>query len=97
MPCAVNCEMASFLTNSIRRMMTMAPKPQPAAGGEAMPELDVAADKLIADCGGDPHAAVKALIVANAHLEQELKLARVAVSSGFSRQWHAKRREPGDV
>jgi hypothetical protein len=46
--------------------MTMAPKPQPAAGGEAVPELDAVADELIADSAGDPRAAVKALIVANA-------------------------------
>jgi hypothetical protein len=43
----------------------MAPTPQLAAGSEAVPELDAAADELIADCGGDPRAAVKALIVAN--------------------------------
>ena len=75
----------------------MAPKPQPAAGGEAVRELDTTADELIADFGGDALAAIKALIVANAHLECELELARVAVSSGFSRQRHAKSREPGDV
>ena len=75
----------------------MTPKPQRAAGGEAVPELDAAADGLIAGCSGDARAALKVLIVANARLEQELQLARVAVSSGFSRQWHAKRREPGDA
>jgi hypothetical protein len=75
----------------------MIPKPQPAAGGEAVPELDAAADQLIAECHGDARAALKALILANAHLKQELELSRVAVSSGFSRQWHAKRREHGDV
>jgi hypothetical protein len=42
-------------------------------------------------------AAVKALMVINRRLERELALAQVAVSSGFSRQWHAKRRKPGDV
>ena len=31
----------------------MAPKPQLAAGGKAVPILDAAVDELIADCGGD--------------------------------------------
>lgn len=74
----------------------MAPKPQLAAGSEAVPYLDAEADELMTCCG-NARAAVKALIVANAHLERELDLASVAVSSGFSRQWHAKQRKSGDV
>jgi hypothetical protein len=39
------------------------PKPDP---------LDVAADQVIAACGGDVHAALRALIVAKGLLEAEL-------------------------
>ena len=48
-------------------------------------------DEAIALCGGDPRAAVKALLVANAFLEDELALATLAVSFGYSKAWHAKR------
>jgi hypothetical protein len=51
-------------------------------------------DEVIALCGGDPRAAVKALLVANAFQEQELALAKLAVSYGYSRGWHAKRNDP---
>jgi hypothetical protein len=97
MPCAVNRAVASWPDKIAPKGRSMAPRPQLAAGGEAVSELDAVADELIAGCDGDARAAVKALIVANAHLERELELSRVGVSSGFSRQWHAKRREPGDV
>lgn len=56
-----------------------------------MPDLDMATDDAIALCGGDARAAVKALLVANNHLERELALTRPAVSYGFSRGWHRKR------
>ena len=61
--------------------------------GEALPNLEAAADEAIATCEGDARAAVIALLVANNFLERELELNRVAVSSGFSRQWHQKRGE----
>ena len=67
------------------------PKPAKEPGSEALPDLDAAADEAIATCGGDARAAVIALLVANDFLERELELTRVAVSSGFSRQWHHKR------
>ena len=56
-------------------------------------ELDAESDEAIATCGGDARAAVKALLVANAYLENELAMAVPAVSYGFSRGWHVKRRE----
>lgn len=40
---------------------------------------------VIALCGGDAHAAVKALLVASSFLENELLLARACVSRGYSR------------
>lgn len=65
--------------------------PKPATDGEAMPELESAADKAIDSCDGDARAAVITLLTANRFLERELKLARVAVSSGFSRGWHHRK------
>ncbi len=67
------------------------PEAAKAPDGEALSRLEVAADEAIALCGGDARAAVIALLVANDFLERELDLTRVAVSSGFSRQWHHKR------
>lgn len=66
--------------------------PQPAPDGEAMPDVEAAADEAIAICGGDARAAVKALLVANDFLERELELTRMAVSFGYSRGWHSKRK-----
>lgn len=56
-------------------------------------ELEAAVDEAIAACDGDPRAAVRALILANSYLEYELAMTRPAVSYGFSRGWHARRRE----
>jgi hypothetical protein len=46
---------------------TPAPNPQSDAD-----QLDAAADQAIAACGGDAREAVKALIVANEFLEQQI-------------------------
>ena len=54
-------------------------------------QLEAAADKAIATCGGDTREAVKALIVANHLLEEKL---RASASSGYARlprdrkDWH---------
>jgi hypothetical protein len=53
--------------------------------------LESAAEAAIASCDGDARAAVRALIVQVAYLEREIQYFRVAVSSGFSRQWHHNR------
>jgi hypothetical protein len=53
-----------------------APNPQPTAG-----ELE-AADQAIAACGGDARDAVKALLIANEFLENELA---TQVSRGYIR------------
>jgi hypothetical protein len=74
---------------SSRRFVMTAP--QPASDGEAMPDVEAAADESIAICGGDARAAVKALLVANDFLERQLELTRLAVSFGYSRGWHRKR------
>ncbi|MER9629601.1 hypothetical protein [Mesorhizobium sp. M0296] len=61
------------------------------AGQDDDLERDV--DAVIVSCGGDARAAVRALIVQVAYLEREIQYFRVAISSGFSRQWHHKRWE----
>lgn len=65
--------------------------PEPAREQPRVDDIDAAVEEAIALCGGDPRAAIKALIVSNEFLERELALCRVAMSSGFSRQWHHKR------
>ena len=50
-----------------------------------------AADQAIEACGGDARATVIALLIMNNAMERELELTRVAVSSGFSRQWHHRK------
>ncbi|MGE0038603.1 MAG: hypothetical protein AB7S93_23550 [Xanthobacteraceae bacterium] len=47
-------------------------------------ELDV--DQAIAICEGDPRAALKAALVANAYLESEVQRLTHAVSVGFVRR-----------
>lgn len=59
-------------------------------------DLELAADHAIATCGGDAREAVKALLVTNASLEREVALWAPAVSCGFSRGWHKRRRGESD-
>lgn len=51
---------------------------------------DKTIDEAIAVCDGDARAAIKALLIAHAYLEDEL--ATAAVGYGFSKGWHARRR-----
>jgi hypothetical protein len=88
MPCAVNGAVTVFRNQKTEPTM---PEPARTRDGEALSKLEEAADEAITACGGDARAAVIALLVANDFLERELDLTRVAVSSGFSRQWHQKR------
>jgi hypothetical protein len=57
-------------------------------------QFESSCDELIALCGGDARSAVKALLIANAFLEVELALTKVAVSYGYSKGWHAERDDP---
>lgn len=59
-------------------------------------ELEAATDEAIATCGGDARAAVKALLIANGFLEDKLETAVPAISYGYSKGWHARRREERD-
>ena len=47
--------------------------------------LDSAVDQVIAACGGDARAAIRALIVANEFYEAEYSKLAAKVSRGFSR------------
>ena len=47
--------------------------------------LEAAVDQAIAVCDGDMRAAVRALIVANNHLESEIAELRKAVSHAYTR------------
>ncbi|ESX22136.1 hypothetical protein X766_03980 [Mesorhizobium sp. LSJC255A00] len=59
---------------------------------EPSSDWELAADEAIAAHGGDARAAVQALLAANASLEREVALWAPAVSYGFSRGWHRRRR-----
>jgi hypothetical protein len=57
--------------------------PQPGAAADG--DLEAAVDQAIAACGGDPRAAVRALIVANDYLETEVGELMKAVSHAYLR------------
>jgi hypothetical protein len=66
--------------------------PEPSLSESAAPNpeadadrLEAAADEAITACGGDPRDAVKALIVANEFLEQEVSELMKAVSHAYVR------------
>jgi hypothetical protein len=59
--------------------MSDAPAPNPQSDAD---QLEAAADQAIAACGGDAREAVKALLVANGFLENELA---TQVSRGYMR------------
>jgi hypothetical protein len=48
--------------------------------------LEADTDAAIEACGGDPRAAVRALLVANRYLENEVDRLAEAVSAGFTRR-----------
>ncbi|MCK1540329.1 hypothetical protein ABIB75_001094 [Bradyrhizobium sp. GM2.2] len=63
--------------------MTAPAEQQPAVDEAA--ELEAAVGQAIEACGGDPVAAVRALIVANSMLEQELAEVYAKASTGYLR------------
>lgn len=56
--------------------------------------LDAEVDEAIATCAGDARAAVRALLVANAFIEQENERIQQAVSVGFSRGRIHRKQKP---
>lgn len=71
--------------------------PQPTSPDADSTDLEATVDEVIALCGGDPRAAVRAPLVANTHLERELALTIPAVSYGYSRGWHRKKQTNNGV
>jgi hypothetical protein len=67
-----------------------APAEQPRVDDAA--ELEAAVGQAIEACGGDPVAAVRALIVMNGALEQELADVYAKASRGFLRGRRVKQR-----
>ena len=61
----------------------MPSQPQPIAGDPS--ELEAAVDQAIAACGGDVRATIRALIVANEYLENEVGELMKAVSHAYAR------------
>ncbi|MFJ5486612.1 hypothetical protein ACIKTA_02765 [Hansschlegelia beijingensis] len=47
--------------------------------------LETATDQAIEACDGDPRAAVRALLTANAALEEEVSRLQAKVSAGYAR------------
>ena len=60
-------------------------EPAMAPGGEAVHDLEAAADQAIAACENDARAAVMALLVMNDALEEELRQTRLVASYGYTR------------
>nr|WP_259226089.1 hypothetical protein [Bradyrhizobium japonicum] len=65
----------------------------PEAATPAEGDLELAVEQAIEACGGDAREAVKALLVANGFLENEIAELRAAVSKGYSRGRHAAQRD----
>ena len=67
--------------------------PTPAASNPAEPpiqtdDLEGTVDRIVAECDGDPRAAVRTLVVANSFLERELESVLAEVSRGYVRGRH---------
>jgi hypothetical protein len=54
-------------------------------GESSAADLEAEVDEAIRICGGDIRAALRATLVANAHLETEIKRLTEAISTGFAR------------
>jgi hypothetical protein len=61
---------------------------------KAMDAYEDAVDQAIAACQGDSRATVKALLIVNEFLEQELDRLSAQVSNGYSRGGAVSRRAP---
>ncbi len=70
----------------------MSPRRMTAAHHPTNSDLEASVAEAIEACDGDLRATVRALIVANAFLEQELEQARALISRGYVRGRHGRRR-----
>ena len=62
---------------------------------EQFPHLEAAVDQAIAACDGDLRATVRALVIANKYLTEELEYAWQQASPGYSRQKATPRKSTG--
>jgi len=62
---------------------------------ESEADLDAALRETLRQCGSDAVAAVRALLVANAFLEEEVARLAEAVSRGYARRDLRRQRETG--
>jgi hypothetical protein len=62
---------------------------------EQFPQLESAVDQAIAACDGDPRATVRALVIANSYLIDELEYVWQLASPGYSRQKRTWRKSTG--
>jgi hypothetical protein len=51
---------------------------------EADDDLEADVEEVIRNCGGNPRAAIRALIIANTYLEAEVERLAAALSVGFT-------------
>jgi hypothetical protein len=58
--------------------------------------LEAAADQAVAACGADAREAVKALLVSNGFLEEQVRKMQAAVSTGYSRRMFETLRDRKD-
>jgi hypothetical protein len=71
-------------------------EPEAADAGEPFgDDLEADVDTVIAACGGNPRAAVRALLIANEFLTAELERSRATVSTGYIRKGEARRARAG--
>lgn len=69
---------------------TMSPQRMTVADLPTRSALELSVADAIAACDGDLRATVRALIVANAFLEQELERAQALISRGYVRGRHRR-------
>lgn len=66
-----------------------------APASEAVPEVDLSMDAVLARFDGNPHAALEAALADVAYLTRELDTASLAMSFGFARGWSPLTKRPG--
>lgn len=58
---------------------------EPAQSGFVVPDVEMEVEQALAICGGDPLAALRATLIANAFLERRVELLLAGQSAGYAR------------
>jgi len=77
-------------------MTSAAGSGQSSPASNAADELERDVDQVIALCGGDMRAALRAMLLANAFLETEIERLTCSVSIGFTRGKMSPSRQPSE-